>query len=295
MAGHVETARVAIEMPGVAVDPGDRVAHLLGHRHQAAARLLDADEVEHDVVRAGGDQHLGREREVLCPALAPGAAMDEHHHRRARARGGVEVERLDRRGPVGEPGRRAEAGARNFAVDRRAAQHLVPVRRIDELIVGVVELLLVHVEPDPWPLGACRRRRGGALGRQRFGRTEHRCATAGREDRFAAHVVFRGEFSIGSAIFYSGSGRAWSHSNSVTETYHITERRRCPQNWLTKAREILGPASARLTRIKAAVRQFRHDFTAASRIPSRPRRGSKTARRRMQAHGTGLPVRHPRS
>ena len=62
--------------------------------------------------------------------------------------GREQVELLDRLRPVGQALRRAEARAHAVAVEHVALVHLVAVRRIDDLVVGVVELLLVHVEPD---------------------------------------------------------------------------------------------------------------------------------------------------
>ena len=139
--------------------PGDRAAHLLGHRQEAATGLVHTDEVEHDEVRARRNQHLGRQGKILRRALAPCPAMDEHIDRGVGLVSGIEVEPLDRGRPVGEPPRRPDAGAHRLAVRRVALEHLVAVRRVPDLVVGVVQLLLVHVEPHQRPLLA-RRRRG---------------------------------------------------------------------------------------------------------------------------------------
>ena len=53
------------KLAGVLVDPGDGAAHLLGHRHQVAAGLIDIDEVEHDEVRAG--VHITARRRSNAP------------------------------------------------------------------------------------------------------------------------------------------------------------------------------------------------------------------------------------
>ena len=108
----------------IPVDPGDRAAHLFGHRHQVAIRLQHVDEVEHDEMGAGVDEHLGRITVVLGEADAPGAAVDEHVDRRIRRLGGEEVETFDRRRPVGEAlgrarGARARARCCGAALERR--------------------------------------------------------------------------------------------------------------------------------------------------------------------------------
>ena len=65
MAGHVDAVRIAAEARGILADPGDSAAHLLGHRHQVAAGLIDVDEVEHDEVRAG--VHIAARRRSNAP------------------------------------------------------------------------------------------------------------------------------------------------------------------------------------------------------------------------------------
>ena len=63
-AGNIDAARVAAEARGILVHPGDRAAHLLGHRHQAAAGVDHVDEVGHDEMRAGMHEQLGRVAEL---------------------------------------------------------------------------------------------------------------------------------------------------------------------------------------------------------------------------------------
>ena len=59
-----------------------------------------------------------------------------------------QIELLDLGRTVGEPLGRTEPRAHPVAVELVALVHLVAVRRIDRLVIGVVERLLVHVEPD---------------------------------------------------------------------------------------------------------------------------------------------------
>src|SRR5262249_24209805 len=123
-------------------------------------------EVEHDEVRAGVDEELRRKRVGARGTDAPGAAVDEDVDRRGRALGCPDVEGLDGRRAVGEALRCAEASAHRVAVRDVAPGDLLLVGRVHALVVGVVELGLIHVEPDPRPLGPLRergrRRRAGA-------------------------------------------------------------------------------------------------------------------------------------
>ena len=85
--------------------------------------------------------------------------MDEHAHGSVRHLGGEDVEGLDRRRPIGEALGRAEAFAGELAVAGAALEDVVAVGGVDELVIGVVEILLVHVEPDQRPLDPWRLRR----------------------------------------------------------------------------------------------------------------------------------------
>ena len=69
-----------------------------------------------------------------------------------RGLGGEDIEAFHRAGAIGEAPGRAEARAHKLAVAGAALEHVIAVGRIDGLVVGVVELLLVHVEPDQRPL-----------------------------------------------------------------------------------------------------------------------------------------------
>src|ERR1051325_3527383 len=72
--------------------------------------------------------------------------------------------------PYAKRARRAKALARELAVGCVARADLPAVRRVDRLIVGIIELCLVHVEPHAGSLGALR------LGRAVLGmsRASHR-------------------------------------------------------------------------------------------------------------------------
>jgi hypothetical protein len=132
----------------IPIDPGDSPAHLIGHWEEAAADLLHGIEVEDDVVRAGVDEHLGRIGVFLRRAAPPGAAVDVDVDGRVRLLRRVDVEALDRRRPVGEALRRAEALDGGFAVPGAPPPELLLVGSVFALVVGGVELHLIHIEPD---------------------------------------------------------------------------------------------------------------------------------------------------
>ena len=138
---------IAAEARRVAVDPGDGAAHLVGHRGEVALGLDHVVEVDRDVVRARMHESLGLIGGVPGEPAAPRAAMDEHMHRRILFARRIEVEPLDRRRPIGEALRRAEPRAHLLAVGRIALDDLGEVCGVFRLVVGVVELLLVQVEP----------------------------------------------------------------------------------------------------------------------------------------------------
>ena len=155
MAGDVEPVLVAAELLRVVVDPGDGRAHLLGHGHQVAADVVDIVEVDDHAVRAGVDDHLGEHREIGRAAVPPGAAVDVDVDRRVRGifLAAIDVDALDLARAILEALRRAEPrlGARIGGGAARMHQRLV--RRIDRLVIGVVELGLVHAHPDDRALG----------------------------------------------------------------------------------------------------------------------------------------------
>src|SRR5215813_5473028 len=154
MAGDVKAARIAAELLRIPVDPGDRAAHLLGHRQEVAADRIDIVEVGDDAVGAGVNEQLGEVGEVARAPVSPGAAMDVDVDRGVVALAAVDVDTLDLARTVLEAQRLAEHGARDRAVGVAAGVDLVAVGRVDRLVVGVVERLLVHVEPHERALGA---------------------------------------------------------------------------------------------------------------------------------------------
>jgi len=153
MARDVQAVGIAAEAARVPVDPGDRATHLVGHGHEASAHVLDRVEVRHDEVGAGAHEQLGGKRIVLREAGPPRAAMDEDVDRRVAARGGVEIEALDRRWAVREAPRRAEPRAGGVALRREAPDDLLAIRRPDGLVIGRVQLGLIEIEPHARPPG----------------------------------------------------------------------------------------------------------------------------------------------
>ena len=148
MRRNVKPLAIAAKTFGVAPGPGQRAAHLLVHREKIAARLLDIDEVDDDGVRAGLQQRLGLQGVIGRLVAAPGAAMDENIDRSV-CRGGAEyIEAFVFARPVGDALRRPQNRPRPFARGDAARDDQRAVRRIDVLVVGIVERLLVHVAPD---------------------------------------------------------------------------------------------------------------------------------------------------
>ena len=156
------------KLSALRADPGDAAPHLVVHREQVAARLVDIDEVEDDAVRAGAHQRLGQQRVVGRLVAPPGAAVDENVDRRVLDAAVENVERLDLGRPVGDALRIAEPRARPLARGVAARHHLRAVRRIDLLVVGVVERLLVHVEQDQRTFGVAWRSGTGRSWRRRL-------------------------------------------------------------------------------------------------------------------------------
>ena len=94
-------------------------------------------------------EQLGRVTELPGLAGAPRAAVDEHVDRRVRPLGRVDVEHLDRGRTVGHAPGLTEARAHLLAFRLPPLVKLRGIRRIDRLVVGVVELLLIHVRARP--------------------------------------------------------------------------------------------------------------------------------------------------
>src|SRR5207244_2205328 len=119
-----------------------------GNRQEIALGILNAVKVDADPMPSGAYDHLGEKGIVLYRTRPPSAAVDEYVDRRVGLARCKEIEFLDLGRAVGKPLRRTEPRPHAVAVELVALVHLVAVRRIDRLVIGVVERLLVHVEPD---------------------------------------------------------------------------------------------------------------------------------------------------
>src|ERR1700688_3526836 len=97
------------------------------------------------------NEKFGREAVVLGFAATPRTTVDVHKDRRVGRFGRIEIEPFDRRRSVGEPLRGAKPGARLIAAGGKSLLDLADQRRIDALIVGGIELDLVHFHPHQRP------------------------------------------------------------------------------------------------------------------------------------------------
>jgi len=151
MPADIKAVAVAAKARSVFVHPGNGAAHLIGHREQAAAGILHADEIGRDVMRPGANEHLRRRRVIFREPRPPRAAMDEDEHWRGSGAVGPEnVELFDLRRTIGPAQRWADAPARPLAVADPAVTQLLDVRLIGGLIIGGVEFRLRVVQKDPW-------------------------------------------------------------------------------------------------------------------------------------------------
>src|SRR5262249_28430516 len=166
-------------------DPGDRAAALLDHRKDVAAGLANIVEVEHDEIGAGLHIGLGIDRELVSAPATPAAAMDEDQHRRVRAPGLVNVELLDLARPIGDALRLVEDFARDLVVVDAPLVDGPGVEGIDVLVIGVVDILLVHIEPDQRPLDARWRLGRAALRGGRRGGKYNSAGSGAREQSAA--------------------------------------------------------------------------------------------------------------
>ena len=87
----------------------------------------------------GGEEHLGRTREILRTPAAPGATMDEDENRCRGACGAVDVEPLDLDRSVSDALGLADTPAHRFAVADPALDQLLAVRRVGRLVIRRVE------------------------------------------------------------------------------------------------------------------------------------------------------------
>src|SRR5205807_10638648 len=116
LATDIEPIGVAVETSGILVHPSDGAADLVGENHQVAAGILYPGEVGNDIMRPGGQEHLGWSREIPRAPAAPGAAMDEDEERRQFASGAVYVQSLYLSRAIGDALGLADTMARQFAV-----------------------------------------------------------------------------------------------------------------------------------------------------------------------------------
>ena len=154
MPQDVHAARIAAEAPRIAIHPCDRAPHLVDHGEQALLGVLHAFEIRNDEMSAGPYEHLGGICVFRRGSALPRSAVDEHGHRRPGVARAIDIELLDRRRAVALAQRGTEAHASKFTRLREARHELVAVGRIDRLVVGVVQLLLVVVEENARPLDA---------------------------------------------------------------------------------------------------------------------------------------------
>jgi hypothetical protein len=146
LAAEVEAVRIAAKTRNVLPDPGDGAADLIGEHHQIAADVLHPGEVGDDIMRPGGEEHLGRPGKILRAAAAPGAAMDKDKDRRCGPRAAVDVESLDLGPTIGDALGLAQAAPRHCALADAARDQLLAVGRISGLVIGRVEGFLVVIE-----------------------------------------------------------------------------------------------------------------------------------------------------
>src|SRR5581483_1210332 len=128
MAADIEASGIAAKACGVLVDPGDTAADLIGHHAQVAARRVDMDEVQDDIVDTGIDEEIGGIGEVFGCAEQPSSAMNKDEDRRVRRARRKDVKALDRRRAIGKSLGRAEPLARRLAV-RGDALRILAARR----------------------------------------------------------------------------------------------------------------------------------------------------------------------
>src|SRR5215468_2019546 len=123
-------------------------------------------------------------RSISSSTVGRGApTVDEDIDRRVCLPGAVDVELLDLGRAVGDALGRADGGARLLAIGDAPLGDLLAIGRVDDLIIGVIERLLVHVEPNERTLGArLLRPRGSA-------RRDRRAARGGCQDRASGGAV----------------------------------------------------------------------------------------------------------
>src|SRR2546425_4387463 len=118
--------------------------------------------------------------------------MDEDVDWRVEMLGPLDVEYLNGGGAIGVALRCAQPRPHGFAVSGPAFDDLLQVRRIDALIIGGVELRLVHVQPHPRSLDA--RRWCRLLREPSSGCHYHGASGTSAEKRASRHVIARHGF-----------------------------------------------------------------------------------------------------
>src|ERR1700722_20678177 len=155
MAADVEPVRIAVENRGVRIAPGDGASNLLGHYAQIAVGRAEPYKIRDQEMSAGIDEHFRRKAAVCCRAAEPGAAMKVDENRCLRPLRPINVEPLKFTWTIGNPLRGAKARAHLFAVAGKSRADLAGERRVEGLIIGGIELNLIHVQPDPRALRVC--------------------------------------------------------------------------------------------------------------------------------------------
>src|SRR5215813_8571920 len=152
VAREVEMVWIAAHPSGISIDPCDGATHLIGQRHEISVGLFNRYEIDRDKDRAGRHEHFGRIGGVLRGAAAPRAAVDKDLDRCIAACSLVDVDMLDLRRTIGDA-LRLKASPCRFAPQHAPTADVGLVGCPDALIIRVIELFLVHVEPDTWSLG----------------------------------------------------------------------------------------------------------------------------------------------
>src|SRR5262245_9746097 len=115
MAADIQAIGIAVERPGVLVDPRNGAADLCGHHPHIASHVLHRGKIRNDVMCTGHDKHLSRISEVPGRSAKPAAAMDHHKDWCPRAIGPIDIELFDFGRSVGSPLWRTDAGPHSLA------------------------------------------------------------------------------------------------------------------------------------------------------------------------------------
>src|SRR6185295_8170096 len=144
----IDAIGIGAEAGGVLVGKGDGAPALIDHRKEVAIGLAGIVEIHSGEMSTCLDEILGHEGVLCGTAAAPGAAVQENGDRSIRPLRFIDLDFLDLGCTICEPYGFAEHLTRLLAVPSSALGDVRLIWRVDDLIVGVVEVLLVHVEPD---------------------------------------------------------------------------------------------------------------------------------------------------